>query len=231
MNRRQKKLEKKRKKREQAKKKTRAALARKPSPDALVLGAASHSPFGPCYVSAGWDDDSEPQLVSLVVTRKLPDERLVAGVALLDRTCLGVKDAYFEAPMADDELDDFLEHLGEVHGGMEDIEVLAAQSLVYNAIDYARKLGFEPHRDFPEKIFGPRPEALQETPWANEERPFYVMGARDDVERILATLDGSVGAGNYDVVDLLEGAEGEDEEEGVIEGEVVEEGAESEPPT
>src|SRR4051812_9891346 len=210
MNRRQRQLEKKRKKRDQTKKKARAALARKPSADTLLLGAAARAPFGPCYVSAGWDDENEPELVTLVVTRRLPDERLVAGIALVDRTCLGIKDGYFDGPMMDDELDEFIERVGAVHDGMDECEPLVAQSIAYRAIDYARKLGFEPHRDFPEKIYGPRPEVLEETPWSAEERPLYVMGLRDDVDRILATLDASVGAGNYEVVDPM----GFDEEEG-----------------
>jgi hypothetical protein len=221
VNRRQKKVEKKRKKRVQAKKKARAALARKPPPDVLLLGAAARAPWGPCYVSAHWDDDSEPELVTLVVTRRLPDERLVAGVALADRTCLGIKDAYFDGPMEEDELDELLEKWGEVHDGMEEHEPLVAQSIAYHAINYARKLGFEPHRDFPERLFGPRPAELQQTPWAAEERPLYVMGLRDDVERILATLDASVGAGNYDFVDPME----MDEEEGASDVEAAEKSA------
>jgi hypothetical protein len=225
MNRRQKQLEKKRKKREASKKKARAALARKPSAEKLLLGAASHAPFGPCYLSAGWDDDSEPQLVTAVVTRRLPDERLVAGIALVDRTCLGIKDGYFDGPYTTEELDDYLDHVGSVHGGMEECDLLIVQSLVYHAADYAQKLGFEAHRDFPEKLFGPRPEALEKTPWENEQRPLYVAGPRDDVEGIMAKLEASVGSGNYDFVDpLLE----QDEE--VLDVEAVEKSAEPESP-
>jgi hypothetical protein len=86
----------------------------------LLLGAASHAPVGPCYVSAGWDDENQAELVTLVVTRRLPDERLVAGMALVDRTCLGVKDAYFYGPMEGDELAEFIEEIGTPHGGMEE---------------------------------------------------------------------------------------------------------------
>src|SRR5262245_31246742 len=116
MNRRQKKMEKKRAKRAQAKKKARAAMARKPSADALLLGAASHAPFAGCYLSAGWDNDEEPELVTAVVTRRLPDQYLVAGIALVDRTCLGIKDGYFDGPMTDGELEEFLARVGEAHG-------------------------------------------------------------------------------------------------------------------
>jgi hypothetical protein len=226
MNRRQKKLEKKRAKRAKVKKKARVALARKPSADTLILGAASHAPFGPCYVSAHWDDPDEPELVTLVVTRRLPDERLVAGMALVDRTCLGIKDGYFDGPMSDEELADFIEEIGTPHGGMEEHEPLVAQSIAYHAIDYARKLGFEPQRDFPEKLFGPRPAELQKTAWAAEERPLYVMGLRDDVDWVLDQLDRAVGPENYDVVDPMDT---EYEEEDVIEAEVVEKPPEAGP--
>ncbi len=33
-------------------------------------------------------------------------------------------------------------------------ELAVAQSIVYNALDYAASLGFEPHPDFPEPLFG-----------------------------------------------------------------------------
>ena len=227
MNRRQKKLEKKRKKRDQAKKKARAIAARRPPPEVLIAGAAARSPFGPCYVSIGWDDDNEPQLVTLMVTRRLPDERLVAGIALVDRTCLGVKDGYMEGPLGEDELDELVDVVFQAHGGAEECDPLVAQSLVFHAIDYARKLGFSPHRDFDERLFGPRPEELAETPWRAEERPLYVAGPRDNAARILAQLVATVGEGNFDFVDLMAGDEEEDweeeeDDEDVIDVEAVE---------
>jgi hypothetical protein len=81
---------------------------------------------------------------------------------------------------------------------------LRAQSIAYQALDYAAKLGFRPNPEFPDKIFGPVPDELEKTPWSAEERPLYVMGLRDDVDGVLATLDASVGAGNYDVVDPMD---------------------------
>jgi hypothetical protein len=96
------------------------------------------------------------------------------------------------------------------------------------ALRHYERLGFAPHRDFPEKIFGPRPEALADTPWIAEERPLYVAGPRDDVDGILATLDASVGVEGYDFVDPVEGDAGEweEEDEDVIEVEAMEKPAE-----
>jgi len=214
MDRRQRKLqEKKKKKREAAKKKARAAASRRPDRTQLLVGAAARGPFGPCAVSNGWDDEAEPALVTAVVTRRLPDGDLVAGVALVDRTCLGVKEAFPTDKIADEELDDLLDQVGAVHGGMTRCEPLVAQSIVYHAIDYADRLGFPPARDFPEALFGPRPAELTATPWHAAQRPAYVAGPDDDVVGILERLEAAVGAGGFDFVDLSELDGGEDEDE------------------
>ena len=171
MDRRQRKREKNKKKRELAKKKARAALVRRPDPEERLLRAAARSPFGPCYISAGWKvEEGMPELVSVVVTRRLPDGDLVYGTALVDRTCLGIKNAFAGEKVTDNELQDFLEDIGAGHGGMESCEPLTAQSVVYHALDYAHRLGFAPDADFPELLFGPRPPELIDTPWHSAEQ-------------------------------------------------------------
>jgi hypothetical protein len=205
MDRRQRKLEEKRKKRDAAKKKARAAAERRPDARTRIVRLAAQCPFGPCYVSNGWDQVGEegPTLVTAVVTRKLPDGRLVAGVALVDRTCLGVKDADVREPVSEDELDVDLDEFGAAHGGMVATDgPLVVQSIVYHAIDYARRLGFRGQPpDFAEELFGPRPAELLETPWHNSPRPIYFVGPNDRTERILQQLDEAVGPDNYDCVE------------------------------
>ena len=209
--RRQRKLQDKKRKRDQAKKKKRAAQARRGDPQVLLVNAAVRGPFGPCAVSNGWDDESgEPALVTVVVTRRLPDGDLVPGIALVDRTCLGVKDGFPSDKIAEDQLDDFLEQLGAPHGGMSRCEPLVAQSIVFHAIDYARRLGFEPQRDFPAALFGPRPDELTATPWHARERPLYATGPHDDVLAIVEQLTGAVGEDGFDFVDA---SPGDDDEE------------------
>lgn len=100
-----------------------------------------------------------PALVSLIVTRKLTSGGLVVGTALVDRACLGVKDAFLkDLPVARD-LEAFVERVGFAHGGMVACEPLIAQSIVFHAIDYAHSLGFEPHRDFQAVFFGRAPQS------------------------------------------------------------------------
>jgi hypothetical protein len=203
MDRRGKKLEKKRKQREQKKKATAIAAQNLTSAGALARTAA-REPFGPCYVSFGWDDLVEPALVTVIVTRKLPHGRFVAGIALVDRTCLGVKNGFLKLQASARDLADFIEEVGRPHGGMIPCEPPVAQSIVYHALDYARSLGFEPHPDFPALLYGPRPAELVNTPWSAPERPTYIAGPDDDVPVIANRLTKALGAGRVELVDAFD---------------------------
>lgn len=213
MDRRAKKLERSRKKREQTKKKAKALAARRPSSLELLARSAARGEFGPCFVSAEWDSTEVPVLVNLIVTRKLSAGQFVPGVVLVDRTCLGIKNGFLQEAMFADELDALVEQVGSACGGMLRCDPLVAQSIVFHAIDYARALGFEPHRDFPAMLFGPRPEQLVDTPWHKSERPMYIAGPYDDVAAIMDRLTRAVGAGNFHFFSPFYDDDDEDDED------------------
>jgi hypothetical protein len=199
---RQKRLEKHRAKRVAARKQAarRRSLA-SPSLATLVRAGAA-APFGPCWVSSNLhaDQDRLPPLITVVVTRRLPDGRLLPHVALVDRTCLGVKNAFVMAPANDAETEYRVGTIGERGDALERCEPLVAQSIVYHALDYARSLGFEPQRDFQESLFGPRPSELLDTPLARPERPYYVAGPDDDAARVLRQLEAVGGPNSFEYV-------------------------------
>jgi hypothetical protein len=197
----QKQREKQKKKRDAAKRKGVHRPGLLGLSPAAVLRQAALLPMGRCFISASLteDDPRMPALVSVIVTRAAPGGVVVPGIALVDRTCLGVKNGFVGRPMPDVELDPFLHELGKAHGSaLTPCTPLVAQSVVYHALDYARSLGFEPHRDFPEPLFGPRPEALLDTPLARPERPVYVPGPDDPMARILEHLVRKLGPEGFD---------------------------------
>jgi hypothetical protein len=198
--RRQRKLEAKRKKRELDKKRARAEDAKRPSLELRQLAAAARGVFGPCAISAGWDDGTAamPELVSVVVTRELPNGDFLSSLALVDRTCLGVKDGFAIPALGRDELPELFDKLFEGHGGWVECEPLVAQSVVFHAVDYAKRLGFEPHRDAKLELFGPRPAKLLETPLHARERPLYVAGPQDDAASIIARLEKALGPDSFE---------------------------------
>ena len=216
---RQKKLESARKKRELLKKETRKREAQFQGKSLLRIAQAA--PFGPCWISASIDElDNEltVPIITAVVTRRVRG-LLLPEIVLVDRTCLGVKNAML-LPLQT--AADLLEHLDALVIRGEELrpcEPLEVQSVVFHALDYARSLGFFAHEDFESALFEPRPEALLATPLATPARPVFISGPNDDVQQILGHLDERVGrdnyvffAGDFDLNSLDEDEDYEDED-------------------
>jgi hypothetical protein len=199
VDRRARKLEKKRVERESAKREARVLADQAPSEEELLVRRVAREPFGRCWLSAGWDAPHSPTPVIVVVTRELVDGFVVPAVAIVDRTCLGVKDGFMSRPLHPAELDTFLTQLGGGADGMLPCELQVAQSIVFHAIDYARTLAFEPHPNFPAALFGPRPTELLNTPWSRPAVPIYVPGPHDDREAIITHLRAVAGTGNFEI--------------------------------
>jgi hypothetical protein len=195
---RQKKLERTRKKRDALKKDARKREAQFQGRSLLSLAQAA--PFGPAWISTILDHDAEdghPGLVTVVVTRRVRGA-LLAHSALVDRTCLGVKNAMVLPLLTEVELRESLDRL--FLDEYRECEPLEAQSVVFHALDYASSLGFGPHEDFERGLFEPRPEVLLDTPLAKPARPLYISGPNDDVPMILDWLEERVGAENFQFI-------------------------------
>ncbi len=183
---RQKKLEQKKKKRALAQKKALAAAPRDYSTGELHRLAPT-LPFGPAFMSETWtsDDDTTPPLVTVAITRRMTHGSFIVGIALVDRTFFGVKDAHIRGPMSRDGIDHLFEHLGQE---MLEVSVPEAQSVVFHAIAWAKRLGMDPHPDFPSALFGPPPDPLLDTPLARPRTPVYMPGPRDDNAKVMRAL-------------------------------------------
>jgi hypothetical protein len=211
---RQKKIEKQKKKRELAKREARARAPVVPTSVRAIVRLACEAPFGPAWVSDLTDDsEGAVKLVTVVITKALPKGQLLAQVLLVDRTCLGVKQASLLPPTDERALLDRLAEFGEAGVDLKRCDLVLAQSVVFHALDYANALGFEPHRDFVAAFVGPRPSELVHTPLAHREKPLYVSGPHDNVPGILSRLEVAVGSGNYDFVAAVDMGYGDEADE------------------
>jgi hypothetical protein len=148
------------------------------------------------------DSDAEDGdgLTQIVVTR-VEKKRYIACLYLVDCLCLGVKDA-----MGPRKLDYFgyQNLVNHIYGSTDrqycEISLEQAQAIVFGAVDYARKLGFEPHADFEAaKVnLGAKLENLPEIEFGIDGKPFYISGPYDNPNAVIAKLNASVGEGNYD---------------------------------
>jgi hypothetical protein len=179
--------------------------------------AAAEAAVVGCWVSPGWSvgltvgegydwPDREQRgagpsgLAGVLVARerrRAHGEVSVCGY-LVDAYCLGVKDALGPRSMSRGGLRRFVDRFfGGFDGEPIGAPIELARHLVWGAVEYARGLGFEPHRDFRPAAghLGPLscPSAIG---FGCDGKPFYTQGPYDDVDRIMKTLEDNVGMDN-----------------------------------
>ena len=172
-----------------------------------------------CWVSAGWSagltvdaardwPDRERSgtvpvsgLVGVLVARgprRAGGDVSVCGY-LVDTYCLGVKDALPPRRMTERRLPGFVDwYFDAFAGGPVAAPIELARHLVWGAVEYARGLGFEPHPDL-RKAAGHlgRSTGPCAIGFGRDGKPYCVQGPYDDTDRILRTLDRTVGRDNY----------------------------------
>ena len=82
------------------------------------------------------------------------------------------------------------------------ISVEQAQTIVCDAVTYARGLGFEPAAGFIDASvhLGTPPADRPTIGFGRDGKPFYFSGPYDDPRKVVQTLERTCGPGNYDYV-------------------------------
>lgn len=147
-------------------------------------------------------DLGEDGLTEVIFTRTNAEGKVRGGVFLVDRYCLGVKNAFLmELTAAEwpDQLDFMLPSKIRMA-----IHPACARKLVEGAVAYAQALGFAPHRDFhkAKRIFGSATarECTQEFTYGLDGKPHYFAGPKDTEQRIdlvLRILTAKLGADGF----------------------------------
>lgn len=197
---RQAKLERKAAKRKKQKQQQRGGSGFTLGRRARVLQAAAW-PLLECWVNEAWRDPM--QLTQVVVARRNQSTgEIMAAAFLLDRACLGVKNAMIGSfATAQTYRSEFLEHFGGFQK-MVQVELNLTAAIIKAAVDYAASLEFLPQRDFAEAalLLGDAdPMAVSETiPVGGPEgKPYFVAGPYDNPTRALKHLERLLGPGNY----------------------------------
>ncbi len=168
--------------------------------DALLPDSLKHDPDLALETDADLDPDAGIALV--VVARKAGFNRLEVVTYLVDFWCLGVKDVGVPRMMDPSSYKDFIDFGYQAFpDGAQEIPLQLAQAIVLGSVDYAARLGFQPHRDFEQSrsLLG----AWDGQPVLNfgrEGKPYYMSGPYDDPLKVLRTLRETVGEGSFDYV-------------------------------
>lgn len=118
---------------------------------------------------------------------------------LVDTWCLGVKNAIGPRRMSKREFETFKRHyFGPWKSEGIPVPHELAQHLVLGAVDYARNLGFVPHRDFRRaRVVLGSWDGPSDITFGRDGTPFYVNGPHDNHDRVLATLTRTTGHGGF----------------------------------
>jgi hypothetical protein len=189
-------------------------------PEAAVVG---------CWVSPGWSTgltvdghedwpDTSPSregtdgLAGVAVARRHRPHRVSVCGYLVDVYCLGVKDVIGPRIMNERDLPDFRHTFFAAFEKVQaplDVPLEMARHLVWGAVDYARRLGFEPAPDFGPAAghLGPWEETSAIT-FGRDGAPLYVQGPYDDPNTVLRTLSKSAGEENFHFATVADAAGG-----------------------
>lgn len=164
------------------------------------LAGASRYPILHAWVS---DTVWKQGLGYVCLSRELPGQQVAFVLFLVDRYCLGVKDAIVR-------VDGRFTYDSRITRGMRgkspahDVTPACARKLVEGAVAYAREFGLHPHPDYQSAklIFGDinAGECTEEFEYGKDGKPFFVAGPYDTPARcraILAALERSRGPGGF----------------------------------
>jgi hypothetical protein len=183
-------------------KKPQAQNAQNMSPVQYFLsGRARTLELAECLINSDW---KESGISSVVVARRHKTGNITFGTFLVDTYCLGLKNAGQGFNKFEDDYEDYKEQIGLSHqNGMMIIDYDLAHNIIYGAIQYAAKLGFEPHKDW--KYGQMILQSLNAVPkidieFGKDGKPVYISGPYDKVPQIVEKLKKSVGEGNFEVI-------------------------------
>jgi hypothetical protein len=183
----------------------RAAAARAEAPEPPVVG---------CWINPEWNvgllTGGEPAgieewggvggLAQILVARRHRHDKVKACGYLVDVFCLGVKNTYGPDVMDELELRRFIPtYYSAFESEPLEISIELARDIVFGGVEFARNLGFEPHREFADLAghLGAWNGSSSIT-FGKDGKPFYVDGPDDNPNSVVRTLRKSVGEGNFD---------------------------------
>ncbi len=154
-----------------------------------IINKARELPVHECLINPQWKEEG---IATIVISRKQVDGKLAYGTFMVDTFCLGLKNTFCNANITLDEYENtFKEKMFSMTSSIKcDIDL--AHQIIYGAIDFARKLGFEPQKDFKlsryilDELSGKHSSAHLE--FGKDGKPFYIAGPDDNAEHIIRKL-------------------------------------------
>ena len=158
-----------------------------------LIKRAKEFPIHECLINEDWQDSG---LAYVLLSRKQPNNGLIIGTYLVDIYCLGLKNTFCNANISSEDYEKLKLKMFR-QGSAITCHPGLANRIIYGAIDYARRLGFEPQKDFTLSRFAldePSDVDLSfDVEFGKDGMPFYIAGPDDDVDHVMKQLSKHVG--------------------------------------
>jgi len=145
----------------------------------------------------------ETGLGYLLIARRDEGGRIVFASFMVDVFCLGVKDAFWHSGSST-KFDEIVEDMQNTQS-LVPIEPECLVKILQGAVDYARSLGFGPHRDFKHAALllqGIDPaDCHRQLTYGKDGKPFYVRGPHESSQEVFTILQRVREAGGHYVID------------------------------
>jgi len=169
-----------------------------------VLENARTYPIVECSVIDNWEQGG---MTTATIARELAPGRILYASFVIDAYCLGVKDAMVKVDISRAAYTAALPILTKHQPKLCDSAYL--HELVYGAVEYAARFGFEPHPDYKKACLVLDPPEMHprthQIEFGKDGQPFYANGPYETPARqrqILNTLRRTAGEGNFKYIVL-----------------------------
>ena len=164
------------------------------------LASAARCPIVHCLATTDlWSEG----LGWVCLSRELPNGSIAYAVFLVDRYCLGVKNALADITSRFTYESNVVRKMRSQFRSKE-LQPADVRKLVESAVAYAETLGFRPHADYQKArwIFGDidAGQATEVLEFGKDGKPFFIAGPHDTpgiCRRILKSLEEHCGPGGY----------------------------------
>ena len=165
-----------------------------------LIKKAKQFPINECLVNEDWQGKG---LAHILLSRKQPNNELIIGVFLVDIYCLGIKNTFCNANIS---LEDYekLKFRMSQESSLITCDPKLANRIIYGAVEYARRLGFEPQKDFALSQFildePSDADLLFDVEFGKDGKPLYIAGPNDNVDHVMKQLSKNVREENFHYV-------------------------------
>ena len=171
------------------------------TPERYIRERARLLPIYKCYKGETIGDSRE---MSIMVIRKHAGGTYTLAAFMLDRWCLGVKDAIWQFNIPEDEMLDFVDHFATHIEQWTEIEYVEAHNWVYGALDWATNAGISPCKDFALARYILEEDddnvELQEYDFGYNGEYCLMAKSHKEADKYIPTLTKTLGVGNYKVI-------------------------------